>query len=86
MLEYLLLGFELDLYGPWEYAMVFAYCTHLIKRKQDSMHRFFSGRPKELKINAKKSKKDKTAAGASQQPLIFTQGVHSSRFLLLTSG
>lgn len=56
MLQYLLLGFELELYSPAEYIIVFSYCKRVLELQRVSLQRMAGCRPKELKPPPKRSK------------------------------
>jgi len=56
MLQYLLLGFELELYSPSEFIVVFSYCKRVLELQSVSLQRMTGCRPKELKPPPKKGK------------------------------
>lgn len=72
MLEFLLLGFELDLYVSSEYKMVFGFCMRVLELQQHSLQRLCSARPKEFKPMPKKNKQKNSA---SAQPEV-SNGAH----------
>jgi hypothetical protein len=75
MLEFLLLGFELNLYVWSEFKMVFGCCMRVLELQQRSLQQLCSARPKEYKPAPKKHKQKGNANG---QPEMTNGAPHPS--------
>lgn len=89
MADFLLLGLELGLYDPHEYATVFLYGDHLLSLCFRHLHGLFTARPKEAKkTNSNKKGKDgKGVNGKKNRPppqVTWTPGASQLVFSRIT--
>ena len=80
MLTYLLAGFELGLYDPSEYGVVFWYCAYLTKQKQSLLAQHMKMRPRStIPAKPQKNKKKGKHKGDhnDSEGVQFSPGMHT---------
>ena len=82
MATFLMLGFELDLYEPSEFAHVFWYCAYILDQQKMSLRAMIESRPSPTKPStkaapAKKGKDGKKKGKAKEPSSTASQGAHT---------